>query len=115
MLHVNYDNNFLVAKITFVRVEIPFKVSVITSPVDKITFVVAEIIFKVAVISSSVAKITFVVAEITFQWPTPGLGRVLDKSTRVQVQILEKMTSTSTSTSTGFLKVLEYKYRVLWL
>ena len=31
---------------------------------------------------------------------TPGLGRVLDTSTRVQV--LEKMTSTSTSTSTGF-------------
>ena len=41
----------------------------------------------------------------------PGLGRVLDKSTRVQVQVLEKMTSTSTSTSTGFLKVLEYKYK----
>ena len=40
-----------------------------------------------------------------------GLGRVLDKSTRVQVQVLEKMTSTSTSTSTGFLKVLEYKYK----
>ena len=37
-----------------------------------------------------------------------GLGRVLDKSTRVQV--LERMTSTSTSTSTGFSKVLEYKY-----
>ena len=42
---------------------------------------------------------------------TPGLGRVLDKSIRVQVQVLEKMTSTSTSTSTGFLKVLEYKYK----
>ena len=41
----------------------------------------------------------------------PGLGRVLDKSTRVQVQVLEKMTSTSTSTSTGFSKVLEYKYK----
>ena len=41
----------------------------------------------------------------------PGLGRVLDKSTRVQVQVLEKMTSTSTSTSTGFTKVLEYKYK----
>ena len=41
----------------------------------------------------------------------PGLGRVLDKSTRVQVQVLEKMTSRSTSTSTGFLKVLEYKYK----
>ena len=40
-----------------------------------------------------------------------GLGRVLDKSTRVQVQVLEKMTSTSTSTSTGFSKVLEYKYK----
>ena len=39
----------------------------------------------------------------------PGLGRVLDKSTRVQVQVLEKMTSTSTST--GFSKVLEYKYK----
>ena len=39
-----------------------------------------------------------------------GLGRVLDKSTRVQVQVLEKMTSISTSTSTGFSKVLEYKY-----
>ena len=38
-----------------------------------------------------------------------GLGRVLDKSTRVQVQVLEKMTSTSTST--GFSKVLEYKYK----
>ena len=42
---------------------------------------------------------------------TAGLGRVLDKSTRVQVQVLEKMTSTSTSTSTGFSKVLEYKYK----
>ena len=45
-----------------------------------------------------------------------GLGRVLDKSTRVQVQVLEKMTSTSakmTSTSTGFSKVLEYKYKYL--
>ena len=41
----------------------------------------------------------------------PGLGRVLDKSNRVQVQVLEKMTSTSTSTSTGFSKVLEYKYK----
>ena len=41
----------------------------------------------------------------------PGLGRVLDKSTRVQVQVLEKMTSTSTSTSAGFSKVLEYKYK----
>ena len=41
----------------------------------------------------------------------PGLGRVLDKSTRVQVQVLEKMTSTSISTSTGFSKVLEYKYK----
>ena len=40
-----------------------------------------------------------------------GLGRVLVKSTRVQVQVLEKMTSTSTSTSTGFSKVLEYKYK----
>ena len=40
-----------------------------------------------------------------------GLGRVLDKSTRVQVQVLKKMTSTSTSTSTGFSKVLEYKYK----
>ena len=40
-----------------------------------------------------------------------GLGRVLDKSTRVQVQVSEKMTSTSTSTSTGFSKVLEYKYK----
>ena len=40
-----------------------------------------------------------------------GLGRVLDKSTRVQVQVLEKMTSTSTST--GFSKVLEYKYKYL--
>ena len=40
-----------------------------------------------------------------------GLGRVLDKSTRVQVQVLERMTSTSTSTSTGFSKVLEYKYK----
>ena len=40
-----------------------------------------------------------------------GLGRVLDKSTRVQVQVLEKMMSTSTSTSTGFSKVLEYKYK----
>ena len=40
-----------------------------------------------------------------------GLGRVLDKSTRVQVQVLEKMTSTSTNTSTGFSKVLEYKYK----
>ena len=40
-----------------------------------------------------------------------GLGRVLDKSTRVQVQVLEKMTNTSTSTSTGFSKVLEYKYK----
>ena len=38
----------------------------------------------------------------------PGLGRVLDKSTRVQIQVLEKMTSTSTST--GFSKILEYKY-----
>ena len=36
-----------------------------------------------------------------------GLGRVLDKSTRVQGQVLEKMTSTST----GFSKVLEYKYK----
>ena len=38
-----------------------------------------------------------------------GLGRVLVKSTRVQVQVLEKMTSTSrpTNTSTGFSKVLE--------
>ena len=34
-----------------------------------------------------------------------GLGRVLDKSTRVQV--LEKMTIPSTST--GFSEVLEYK------
>ena len=41
----------------------------------------------------------------------PGLGQVLDKSTRVQVQVLEKMTSTSTSTSTLFSKVLEYKYK----
>ena len=41
----------------------------------------------------------------------PGLGRVLDKSTRIQEQVLEKMTSTSTSTSTGFSKVLEYKYK----
>ena len=40
-----------------------------------------------------------------------GLGRVLDKRTRVQVQVLEKMTSTRTSTSTGFSKVLEYKYK----
>ena len=40
-----------------------------------------------------------------------GLGQALDKSTRVQVQVLEKMTSTSTSTSTGFSKVLEYKYK----
>ena len=40
-----------------------------------------------------------------------GLGRVLDKSTRVQVQVLEKMTNTSTSTSTGFSKLLEYKYK----
>ena len=39
----------------------------------------------------------------------PGLGRVLDKSTRVQVQVLEKMSSTTTST--GFSKVLEYKYK----
>ena len=39
--------------------------------------------------------------------PVAGLGRVLDKSTRVQVQVLEKMTSTST----GFSKVLEYKYK----
>ena len=41
----------------------------------------------------------------------PGLGRVLDKSTRVQV--LEKLSSTSTSTSrpTRFSKVLEYKYK----
>ena len=40
-----------------------------------------------------------------------GSGRVLDKSTRVHVQVLEKMTSTSTSTSSGFSKVLEYKYK----
>ena len=40
---------------------------VITSSVAKITFVVIEITFKVAVITSSVAKITFVVAEITFK------------------------------------------------
>ena len=40
-----------------------------------------------------------------------GLGRVLDKSTRVQVKVLEKMTSTSTSTSTGLSKVLKYKYK----
>ena len=40
-----------------------------------------------------------------------GLGQVLDKSTRVQVQVLEKMTSTSTSTSTGFSKILKYKYK----
>ena len=46
-----------------------------------------------------------------FSLYVPGLGRVLDKSTRVQVQVLEKMTSTSTSTSTGFSKVLEYKYK----
>ena len=45
------------------------------------------------------------------QWSAAGLGRVLGKSTRVQVQVLEKMTSTSTSTSTGFSKVLEYKYK----
>ena len=38
-----------------------------------------------------------------------GLGRVLDKSTRVQVKVLEKLTSTSTSTR--FSKVLEYKYK----
>ena len=44
---------------------------------------------------------------------SPGLGRVLDKSTRVQVQVHEKITSTSTSTKTGFSKGLEYKYRVL--
>ena len=40
-----------------------------------------------------------------------GLGRVLDESTRVQVQVLEKMTSTSTNTTTGFSKILEYKYK----
>ena len=39
------------------------------------------------------------------------VGQVLDKSTRVQVQVLKKMTSTSTNTSTGFSKVLKYKYK----
>ena len=57
--------------------------------------VMAEITFKVTVITSSVDKISFFVDKT-------GLGRVLDKSTRVQVQVLGKMTSTSTSTSTGF-------------
>ena len=52
--------------------------------------------------AATIKKIDMVVA---------GLGRVLDKSTRVQAQVLEKMTSTSTSTSTGFSKVLEYKYK----
>ena len=47
------------AKITFVVVEVTFKMVVITSSVVKITFVVAEITFKVAVITSSVVKITF--------------------------------------------------------
>ena len=42
----------LVAKVTFVVVEITFKVDVITSAVSKITFVVAEITFKVVVITS---------------------------------------------------------------
>ena len=48
---------------------------------------------------------------MSYSYSEPGLGRVLDKSTRVQVQVLEKMTSTSTSTSTGFSKVLKYKYK----
>ena len=47
--------------------------------------------------------------DVFFSMFPPGLGRVLDKSIRVQVQVLEKMTSTSTST--GFSKVLEYKYK----
>ena len=54
------------ANITFVVVEIAFKVAVMTSSVAKITFAVAEIIFKVPVITSSMVKITFVVTEITF-------------------------------------------------
>ena len=37
-----------------------------TSSVAIITFIVVEITFKVAVVTSSVAKITFVVNEITF-------------------------------------------------
>ena len=69
----------LVAKITFVVVDIILKEDVITSlvakiifwladisfRVTKITFVEAEIFFKEAVITTSVAKIIYVVGEIT--------------------------------------------------
>ena len=55
-----------VANITFVVLEITFKVAVITSRVVKIIFVVAEITFKVAVITSSVDKISLFMAKIIF-------------------------------------------------
>ena len=60
---------------------------------------------------SAIQGIFYYIKIIKFVIYKAGLGRVLDKSTRVQVQVLEKMTSTSTSTSTGFSKVLEYKYK----
>ena len=41
--------------------------AVITSSGTKISFLVVEITFKVVVITSSVVNITFVVAEITFK------------------------------------------------
>ena len=45
IIFVWVDKGLLVAKITFVAAEIPFKVAVITSLVTKITFAVAEIAF----------------------------------------------------------------------
>ena len=54
------DISVLVAKITFVVVEIIFKEDVITSSVAKITYIVVGITLKVAVVTSSVTKITFV-------------------------------------------------------
>ena len=57
------DISVLVAKITFVVVEIIFKEIVITSSVAKITYIVVEKLF-------SVVNIIFVVTEIICCWLT---------------------------------------------
>ena len=57
-----------VGKITFVETKITFSVADISVLVAKTTFVMVEIIFKEDVITSSVADISYIVVEKLLKW-----------------------------------------------